>query len=100
MISPVALFTEMDPSSNNSDYLAAANKAVYTAMAAVDPDAVYLMQGWLFHSNFWGPEEVQAYLSSVPDDAMLILDLNADENPLWQMYDSFYGKPFAWCKCE
>ncbi len=28
---------------------------------------------------------------------MLILDLNSDEDPLWQQYDSYYGQDFAWC---
>jgi alpha-N-acetylglucosaminidase len=87
----------MNPSSNDPAYLAASNKAVYSAMINADIDAMFVMQGWLFHSSFWGPAEVQAYLSGVPDDSMLILDLNSDEDELWRQYDSYYGKPFAWC---
>ena len=42
-------FNEMDPNSSDQTYLAQVNKAIYNAMAAVDEDAVFLMQGWLFH---------------------------------------------------
>ena len=28
---------------------------------------------------------------------MLILDLFAEEDPVWIRTDSFYGKPFIWC---
>jgi hypothetical protein len=89
----------MAPCCNDSSYLAAVNKAIYAAMTAIDPDAVYVMQAWLFHESFWGPTEVKAFLSGVPDSGMLILDMNAELSPLWPVFDSFYGKPFAWCTC-
>ena len=41
-------YNEMTPSSNDTSFLAATNKAIYTAMSKVDPDAVFVMQGWLF----------------------------------------------------
>lgn len=54
-------------------------------------------QGWLFHSGFWGPAEVKAYLSGVSNSDMMILDLNTDEDALWAKYDGYYGKPWVWC---
>ena len=42
---------EMTPSSNDSSFLAATNKAIYQAMVDVDLDAVFVMQGWLFHNS-------------------------------------------------
>lgn len=91
-------YNEMNPSSGDLQFLAASNKAVYSAMTAQDPSATFVMQAWLFHSGFWTPDRVQAYLSGVPSgDAMLILDLNTDAGPLWQQYDSYYGKQWAWC---
>lgn len=44
-------YNEMDPSSNNTVFLANTNKAIYSAMQSADPEAVFLMQGWLFHSG-------------------------------------------------
>lgn len=44
-------YNEMNPSSTDLDFLADTNKAIYDAMAGVDKEAVFLMQGWLFHSG-------------------------------------------------
>lgn len=44
-------YNEMDPDSTNSTYLADVNRAIYETMYSVDKDAVFLMQGWLFHSG-------------------------------------------------
>ena len=44
-------YNEMDPDSTNLTYLADVNKAIYQTMDLVDKDAVFLMQGWLFHSG-------------------------------------------------
>ena len=41
-------FNEMDPASTDLNFLASTNAKIYEAMASVDTQAVYLMQGWLF----------------------------------------------------
>lgn len=46
-------YNEMDPDSTNSTYLADVNRAIYETMYSVDKDAVFLMQGWLFHSGMY-----------------------------------------------
>ena len=48
-------YNEMNPSSTDLTYLADVNKAIYETMKLVDEDAVFLMQGWLFHSGFIEP---------------------------------------------
>ena len=45
------MYNEMTPSSNDSSFLAAINKAIYQAMVDVDLDAMFVMQGWLFHNS-------------------------------------------------
>ena len=52
-------YNEMNPSDTDPTFLAETNKAIYNAMATVDSQAVFLMQGWLFHSgkshgDVWG----------------------------------------------
>ena len=42
-------YNEMDPSSSDRTFLANTNKAIFDTMAAVDREAVFVMQGWLFH---------------------------------------------------
>ena len=44
-------YNEMNPSSTDLAYLADVNKAIYETMKSADEDAVFLMQGWLFHSG-------------------------------------------------
>ena len=64
-----------------------------------DPDAVWLMQGWLFFSGkaFWKDPQITAYLGGVAKDKMWLLDLFGDSSPLWQKTDSYKGHPFFLC---
>nr|KAG5689260.1 hypothetical protein BaRGS_006380 [Batillaria attramentaria] len=91
-------FNEMTPKSNDTEYLASAGKAVYNAMQKGDPDAIWLMQGWLFlNQGFWKPPQIKALLTSVPQGRMIVLDLIAELNPVFTRTESYYGQPFIWC---
>lgn len=88
----------MDPANNTAAFLQSSARAVYGAMSGADPDAIWLMQGWLFkHQKFWGPTQIEAYLTAVPTKKQWILDLAAESDPFWSKTHSFYGKPFIWC---
>lgn len=65
----------------------------------MDPDAVWLLQGWLFQHQpqFWGPAQVTAVLGAVPRGRLLILDLFAESQPVYLRTASFHGQPFIWC---
>lgn len=71
-------------------------------MSEVDPDAVWVMQGWMFHHerHFWHDPQIQALLSAVPDDKMLILDLWSERFPVWNRTHAYYGKPWLWCMLQ
>jgi hypothetical protein len=87
----------MSPPTRDPIYLKKASAAVYAAMAASDPDAVWLMQGWLFISSWWDAPTTEAYLSGVPAASMWLLDLFGDSSPVWSRTNSFYGHPYIWC---
>ncbi|MGV3539107.1 MAG: alpha-N-acetylglucosaminidase [Rufibacter sp.] len=91
-------FNENRPPSNDSTFLSNISKKVYQSMAAADPKAVWVMQGWLFHfsTDFWKPTQIQALLNAVPHENMIILDLYSERNPMWQKTKSYYGKPWIW----
>lgn len=91
-------FNENEPPSDAPEYLSALAKKVYEGMHAVDEDATWVMQGWLFYSDrkFWGPPQIKALLSAVPDERMIILDLAAEIEPVWKRTEAFYGKPWIW----
>jgi len=90
------MFNEMDPSNSSSAYLKEANAATYAAMVAADPRSLYRMQAWLFHSDFWTFDRVQAYLSGVPIGGLIVLDLNTEQGPVWNLYNSFFGHSWIW----
>uniref|UniRef100_A0A2C9K9Q2 Alpha-N-acetylglucosaminidase n=1 Tax=Biomphalaria glabrata TaxID=6526 RepID=A0A2C9K9Q2_BIOGL len=91
-------FNEMKPASSDPSYIRAAGQTVFNGMVAADPQAVWLMQGWLFlDQGYWKPEIVKALVTSVPQGRMIILDLASDTLPIYQRLESYYGQPFIWC---
>ena len=92
-------FIEMPPPSNDPAFLAAMGKSVYNAMRAADPDAVWVLQGWLFVNapQFWKPPQGRALFGAVPDDRLIALDLFCESTPAWSITEAFYGKPWIWC---
>ena len=91
-------YNEMSPPTNDATYLAAVSAAVYAAMTAVDREAIWVMQGWLFVSDpdFWQAAQVQAYLGSVPNGKMIILDLMSDVDPVYSQTQLYYNKSYVW----
>lgn len=91
-------FNENLPPSNDSTYLNDISKKVFESMAAADPKAVWVMQGWMFHyqASFWKQPQIQALLNAVPDDHMIMLDLYSESHPLWNRTQAYYGKPWIW----
>lgn len=92
-------FNENTPPTDDSTYLAQMSAKVYSAMSDIDPDAVWVMQGWLFYHEreFWGEDQIKALLGAVPDENMLILDLWSERHPVWNRTEAYYGKPWVWC---
>ncbi len=94
-------YNENNPFSGDTEYLTSVSASTLASMEAADPDAVWVMQGWLFFSNatFWTDARVQAYLGGVADASkMLVLDLYSEAAPQWNRTDSYYGKPWIWCE--
>ena len=91
-------FNENVPPTNDSTYLDGMSKKVFNSMAAADPQAVWVMQGWMFHYNnkFWKPQQIKALLNAVPNEHMIVLDLYSDAHPVWNRTDAYYGKPWIW----
>eukprot|EP01051_Picozoa_sp_SAG22_P010022 SAG22_NODE_877_length_6715_cov_28.285369_3_plen_370_part_00 len=92
-------YNEMAPSENDAAFLNASSAAVYGAMSAADPEAIWLMQGWLFHEKFWGDAQMKAYLGGVAKEKMWVLDLNSQASPIYTRNkgDGLYGHPYIWC---
>ena len=92
-------------SQERHDKLQDYSSTIYKALAAANPDAVWVMQGWMFgyQRDEWDPQSVEALLSGAPDDKLRIIDLAVDFNHFvwkngnsWDNLSGFYGKPWIW----
>jgi alpha-N-acetylglucosaminidase len=75
--------------------LSAYGKAIFDSIRQSRPDATWVMQGWLFGADrhFWTGEAISAFLSLVPDDKMMVLDIGNDRYPeVWTKAEAFHGK--------
>lgn len=91
-------FNENEPPTDDPEYLSKLSERIYDGMKQADPEAVWVMQGWLFYSDrkFWKAPQIEALLKAVSDDKMILLDLAAEIEPVWKRTDGFYGKPWIW----
>ena len=104
-------FNEMDipfPSKEDPrryEMLASYGDRVYQSIKAGNKDAVWVMQGWMFGymRHIWDYRTLEALVSRVPDDKMLLLDLAVDYNRHfwhsqvnWEFYKGFYNKPWVY----
>lgn len=78
---------------------------VYRAIKAGNPNAVWTMQGWMFgyQKDIWDYATLEALVSRVPQDKLLIVDLAVDYNknlwkiPFnWDKFRGFFGKPWIY----
>ena len=94
-------FNELQvPVSDTARYreLAQFGEAVYSSIAAGDPQGTWVMQGWLFYNDrsFWDTPSARALLSRVPNDRMIILDLANELFHGWKEFDGFFGKEWIY----
>ena len=83
------------PAAQRDARLAAYGEAIYRSISKSRPGATWVMQGWLFGADrtFWSAEAIGAFLSAVPDDKLLVLDIGNDRYPdVWSRAQAFHGK--------
>jgi len=105
-------FNELNvpPGAQTEQDLARFSRSVFEGIQAGDRDGIWVMQGWLFRSDpsFWNNTAISAYLSGVPNNRMVILDIsndfnspnkNANADPTadneWKNHASFFGKSWV-----
>ncbi|XP_059219757.1 alpha-N-acetylglucosaminidase [Stomoxys calcitrans] len=92
-------FNEMQPQHSDANYLHETSKHIFYSMYSVDRRAIWLMQGWMFASDsiFWTNDKIKTFLTAVPKGRLLILDLQSEQFPQYEVTQSYYGQPFIWC---
>lgn len=79
--------------------LAAYGEKLFQSVTAAAPNATWVMQGWLFGADkaFWTPDAIRAFLSRVPNQRMLVLDIGNDRYPgIWKTSGAFDGKSWVY----
>ena len=78
---------------------------LYQSIHAGNPDATWVMQGWMFgyDRDIWEPKTLEALLEKVPDDGIVLLDLAANYNKYewkndfdWDFYKGFFNKKWVY----
>jgi alpha-N-acetylglucosaminidase len=90
------VFNEIPPKNSSLQYLAQVNSAILKTMTNADEKAVWVMQAWLFLDPFWLPNRTEAFLSLIPKDRLILLDLFSESVPLFQNFESYYDHYFIW----
>jgi alpha-N-acetylglucosaminidase len=92
-------FNEVEPPSWEPQYLAEVAKTIYSSMADVDKDAVWLQMAWTFYwdKKHWTKPRMRAMCNAVPQDKMIFLDYVCEKTEVWKTTESFYGQPYIWC---
>lgn len=104
-------FNEMEipfpPKNSKERYslLADYGKMVYRSIREGNKDAVWVMQGWMFgyQRDIWDFNTLEALVSCVPDNKMLLLDMAVDYNKCfwknqvnWEFYKGLFNKQWVY----
>ena len=96
---------DKDDVKGKHELLAKYGETIYKSITSGDPDAIWVTQGWTFgyQSDFWDPESMQALLSKVPNDRLIIIDLGNDypkwiwhKEQTWKVQHGFWGKQWIY----
>jgi alpha-N-acetylglucosaminidase len=91
-------FNEVTPPSWEPSYLKQVSRDIFKTLTAVDKKAVWLQMAWMFYyEKRWTPERIEALLTGVPRNKMILLDYYCEKAELWKKTDSFYNQPYIWC---
>ncbi|KAH7102641.1 putative alpha-N-acetylglucosaminidase [Auriculariales sp. MPI-PUGE-AT-0066] len=91
------LWNEMQPSSLELDYLENSTRSVIKSLRAVDSEAVWVMQAWLFvAAPYWNETNIGAVLAGAEKDELLVLDLYSEVFPYWELTNGYNNHQWTW----
>lgn len=92
-------FNEIEVPSWEEEYLHNASARICRSLRNADPDALWLQMSWMFHymRREWTPERIEAFLTGVSPERLVLLDYYCDFKEMWKETEQFHGRPFIWC---
>lgn len=88
-----------------NELLAEYGSAIYESLKSGNPDAVWVVQGWMFtyQRNIWNKETTNALFSKIPDDKLMILDYAYEYNGIaykngfnYEVFEGYNNKPWVY----
>lgn len=92
-------FNEVDPPSWETEYLKQVSSNMYHTLTQADPKAEWLQMTWMFYfdKEKWTAPRIEALLTGVPQNKMILLDYHCENVELWKQTQRFHGQPYIWC---
>lgn len=92
-------FNELDSPDWSEDFLRNVSANIYSTLTAADPEARWLQMTWTFYndSEHWTKPRIKAFLEGVPDKGLILLDYYCEAQPVWELTDAYFGKPYILC---
>ena len=83
---------------NRYEDLAQYGENIYQSIQQAAPGATWVMQGWMFGADeeFWDLPSIEAFLSKVPNDKVMIHDIGNDRYHVWQRAKGFFNKQWIY----
>lgn len=80
-----------------AEMLARYGRTTFDAIRSGDPDAVWVLQGWMFNYQryIWNKETVKALVEAVPENDLLVLDYANDYDTNWDDFSAFHGRSWV-----
>jgi alpha-N-acetylglucosaminidase len=88
-----------------TELLADYGSAIYESLKAANPDAVWVVQGWMFtyQRNIWNKKTTNTLFSRIPDDKLMILDYAYEYNGIaykngynYDVFEGYNNKPWIY----
>lgn len=92
-------FNEIESPDWSEDFLRNASARIYASLTHADSRARWLQMTWTFYNDpkHWTKPRIKAFLEGVPDDGLILLDYYCEVQPVWQITEAYYGKPYILC---
>ena len=89
----------IDPPSWEPEYLKQVSSNMYHTLTQADPKAEWLQMTWMFYfdKEKWTAPRIEALLTGVPQNKMILLDYHCENVELWKQTQRFHGQPYIWC---
>lgn len=92
-------FNEVDSPDWNKDFLRTVSDKIFRSIESVDSLARWVQMTWMFYhsKDKWSQPRIEAFLNSVPNNKLVLLDYYCDSVEIWRETERYYGKPYVWC---